>query len=332
MIERTADTLPAFVLGGTGYVAGELLRLIAGHPRLRAGGHHVRQPAGRARSRAAFPPSGERVSRALDFSGADEIERLSRASRGQRAVLGRAARRRRRAHRPAARRGRGRADVHTHVVDISADFRYASGRGLRRRSTSTRMARPRAFAEFTCAVPEHLSDLHRRRTWPSRAASPPRRCSPRAAAGARAHRTASCSSPGSPAAPARDASPSTARTIRCGTATSTATSALAHRHCAEITACARAGIGGRRPRSPSCRIRDRSRAASMSPCRRGCARRARRAGRARRRCASSTAAAASCASPSTAPRVKDVAASNYAQLSAVSRRPHRRGDVRARQS
>ena len=34
MIERTSDTLPAFVLGGTGYVAGELARLIAGHPRL----------------------------------------------------------------------------------------------------------------------------------------------------------------------------------------------------------------------------------------------------------------------------------------------------------
>ena len=26
---------PAIVLGGTGYVAGELLRLIAGHPRLK---------------------------------------------------------------------------------------------------------------------------------------------------------------------------------------------------------------------------------------------------------------------------------------------------------
>ena len=26
---------PAIVLGGTGYVAGELLRLIAGHPQLR---------------------------------------------------------------------------------------------------------------------------------------------------------------------------------------------------------------------------------------------------------------------------------------------------------
>ena len=28
------DVTPAIVLGGTGYVAGELLRLIAGHPQL----------------------------------------------------------------------------------------------------------------------------------------------------------------------------------------------------------------------------------------------------------------------------------------------------------
>ena len=29
---------PAYVLGGTGYVAGEVLRLIAGHPQLELGG------------------------------------------------------------------------------------------------------------------------------------------------------------------------------------------------------------------------------------------------------------------------------------------------------
>ena len=38
MNERTR---PAVVLGGTGYVAGELLRLIAGHPRLELAGHSV---------------------------------------------------------------------------------------------------------------------------------------------------------------------------------------------------------------------------------------------------------------------------------------------------
>ena len=30
----TANRVPTFVLGGTGYVAGEMLRLIAAHPRL----------------------------------------------------------------------------------------------------------------------------------------------------------------------------------------------------------------------------------------------------------------------------------------------------------
>ena len=34
MSESHAGRVPAVVLGGTGYVAGDLLRLIAGHPRL----------------------------------------------------------------------------------------------------------------------------------------------------------------------------------------------------------------------------------------------------------------------------------------------------------
>ena len=56
--ERRA--LPAIVLGGTGYVAGELLRLIAGHPQPRARGRAVRQPARRA-GRRRLPAPGERL-------------------------------------------------------------------------------------------------------------------------------------------------------------------------------------------------------------------------------------------------------------------------------
>ena len=33
-----STAVPAFVLGGTGYVAGELLRLIAAHPRFEFAG------------------------------------------------------------------------------------------------------------------------------------------------------------------------------------------------------------------------------------------------------------------------------------------------------
>ena len=33
--EAAGGAIPAVVLGGTGYVAGELLRLIAGHPHLK---------------------------------------------------------------------------------------------------------------------------------------------------------------------------------------------------------------------------------------------------------------------------------------------------------
>ena len=38
-------TLPAVVLGGTGYVAGELLRLHRGAPALHPRGGHVREQA-----------------------------------------------------------------------------------------------------------------------------------------------------------------------------------------------------------------------------------------------------------------------------------------------
>ena len=52
--------IPAVVLGGTGYVAGELLRLLHGASALHARGDDVRQPAGRA-GREGLPAPGERL-------------------------------------------------------------------------------------------------------------------------------------------------------------------------------------------------------------------------------------------------------------------------------
>ena len=71
-----SDSIAAIVLGGTGYVAGELLRLIAGHPRL----HAVAilsdsQPGGSVAGafphlRSAYPD--------LTFSSIDQIDALVR--------------------------------------------------------------------------------------------------------------------------------------------------------------------------------------------------------------------------------------------------------------
>ena len=51
-----------------------------------------------------------------------------------------------------------RAGTAVRVVDISADFRFADGDGLRRRSTATPTARRGGSPQFRCALPEHLAE------------------------------------------------------------------------------------------------------------------------------------------------------------------------------
>jgi hypothetical protein len=171
---------------------------------------------------------------------------------------------RRRTHRPAADRGRGRRHARA--------LRRHLGR-LPLRSAAAYEAvykhphgAPARIAQFTCAVPEHLP-RRRRRTSRTRAASPPRRCWPRAAARARADRAAPLFVAGVTGSTGSGRKPVEARIIRCATATCTPT--------------ARSRTGTRRRSrlresrerrrgadSISCRTRARSRAASTSPCRR----------------------------------------------------------------
>jgi N-acetyl-gamma-glutamyl-phosphate reductase common form len=143
---------PAIVLGGTGYVAGELLRLIAGHPQLKVAAvlsdsQPGAQVAGAfAHLRSAYPD--------LKFSGADEIQAVicrspvsalfSAAPHGISAgivdrLLAAAA----------------AAGTRVHCVDISADFRYSSQAAYEAVYKHTHGA-PARIREFTCAIPEHL--------------------------------------------------------------------------------------------------------------------------------------------------------------------------------
>ena len=70
MSERT----PAIVLGGTGYVAGELLRLIAGHPRLEVAGVMSDSQPGTPLA-AAFPHLRSAYPN-LVFASLEQIESL----------------------------------------------------------------------------------------------------------------------------------------------------------------------------------------------------------------------------------------------------------------
>jgi N-acetyl-gamma-glutamylphosphate reductase len=146
------ERLPALVLGGSGYVGGELLRLLAGHPRC----------GRRWWSRTAAPASPSR--------------RPSRTSRGacrgwtssRRADLPAPARRRRGvagfcaaphgAAAPLLDAGAGRgggAGCELPLVDMSADFRFADAADWERVYGKPHGA-PGRLAAFACGVPELL--------------------------------------------------------------------------------------------------------------------------------------------------------------------------------
>ena len=144
--------VPAVVLGGTGYVAGELLRLIAGHPRLEVAAVLSDSQPG-APVAAAFPHLSAAYPQ-LRFSGLEEIEGLLR--RTPDSALFSAA-----PHGVAAGlvdrllAACSGAGTHTHCVDISADFRYSSAAAYEAVYKHAHGA-PARIREFTCAVPEHL--------------------------------------------------------------------------------------------------------------------------------------------------------------------------------
>ncbi len=143
---------PAIILGGTGYVAGELLRLIAGHPRLVVAAILSDSQPGApvsgafAHLQSAYPD--------LKFAAAEEIESIigrtpvtalfSAAPHGISAaivdkLLSKAV----------------AAGTRVHCVDISADFRYATQAAYEAVYKHAHGA-PARIREFTCAVPEHM--------------------------------------------------------------------------------------------------------------------------------------------------------------------------------
>jgi N-acetyl-gamma-glutamyl-phosphate reductase common form len=147
--------IPTIVLGGTGYVAGELLRLIAGHPQFDLAAVMSDSQPGESVTKA-FPHLASAYSD-VRFKSQSDIERLlvetpqsavfSAAPHGVSAalidsLLGAAA----------------RAGTRPRVVDISADFRYSSAEAYEAVYKHAHGA-PKRIAEFTCAVPEHLKKL-----------------------------------------------------------------------------------------------------------------------------------------------------------------------------
>jgi N-acetyl-gamma-glutamyl-phosphate reductase len=148
-------TTPAIVLGGTGYVAGELLRLIAGHPELElAAAISDSQPGERiAKSFGHLAAVYPQTTFATIGSASMVLTETKRAALFSAAPHGAAAALIDRLLTSAAA-----AKCDLRVVDISADFRYSSAEAYQKVYGHAHGA-PQRLKEFTCAVPEHLPKL-----------------------------------------------------------------------------------------------------------------------------------------------------------------------------
>ncbi|MET0293353.1 MAG: N-acetyl-gamma-glutamyl-phosphate reductase [Steroidobacteraceae bacterium] len=145
--------IPAIVLGGTGYVSGELLRLIAGHPDLELAAilsdSQPGEPVAKAFSHlgSAYPDTR--------FSSLAEVTALV-AKLHTSAIFCAAP------HGAAAALIDGllsaaeQSGTKPRLVDISADYRYASADAYAAVYKHAHGA-PNRISQFTCAVPEHLA-------------------------------------------------------------------------------------------------------------------------------------------------------------------------------
>lgn len=144
--------IPVVVLGGTGYVAGELLRLLAGHPHLRPAAILSESQAGEAVESAfphlagCFPGLVFSSREALLASLKGPVAVFCAAPHGAAAALLDGV--------LAEAEGAGMA---AKAVDLSADFRFADATGYEKVYGHPHGA-PGRLASFYCAVPEHAAD------------------------------------------------------------------------------------------------------------------------------------------------------------------------------
>jgi len=150
-----SETWPVIVVGGSGYVAGEMLRLVAGHPRLRLNAAVSTSRTGEPIA-VSFPhlkatyPQEQFVTLDAACERLGQTEHwavLSAAPHGTSAEI--------------VARLLGEAEsagVTATVVDASADFRFRDPQIFSSVYAQEHPA-PARLAEFHCAVPEHVGDI-----------------------------------------------------------------------------------------------------------------------------------------------------------------------------
>lgn len=147
------ERIPAVVLGATGYVGGELLRLLAGHPVFELAAAVSDSSSGKPIG-ATYPnlsaSFGGRV-----FAGHgdwhDQLEAGGRLALFSAAPHGASA-----ALIATALDNAARRNLEVHVVDASADFRYASP-GDYQAVYGAAHGAPELLPLFSCGVPEHVA-------------------------------------------------------------------------------------------------------------------------------------------------------------------------------
>lgn len=148
-----AQRIPTIVLGGTGYVSGELLRLIAGHPHLELAG--ILSDSQPGESVAKYFGHLAPVYPDTRFSSLAGIEALIRTL-PRSAIISAAPHGASAALIDRVLTVAEEAGVTTHVVDISADYRFASNEAYKAVYKHDHGA-PHRLSQFTCALPEHLA-------------------------------------------------------------------------------------------------------------------------------------------------------------------------------
>jgi N-acetyl-gamma-glutamyl-phosphate reductase len=149
-----ASEIPAFVLGGSGYVAGELLRILCGHPRFRIAAVASESRAGEAVV-ATFPHLRGTSIDGLTFAAAGAVETLLAAgsSGGPLALFSALP------HGEAATRLDAlltlaeTSGTSVRVVDLSADFRHRDPERYAAVYGKPHPA-PHRLPQFHCTVPE----------------------------------------------------------------------------------------------------------------------------------------------------------------------------------
>src|SRR3954470_24421762 len=147
--------IPAIVLGGTGYVSGELLRLIIGHPNFTLAG--VMSDSSPGESAGRFFPHLAGALGDTAFKSQADIAALV-AGEPNAAVFCAAPHGAAAALIDSLLKAAETAGTRPRVVDISADFRYSTAAAYEAVYKHPHGA-PQRLAQFTCAVPEHLKSV-----------------------------------------------------------------------------------------------------------------------------------------------------------------------------